>query len=171
MSRTKCTVEKVSCTPFVTTEKRPFKFLAYAGIALWITRTYTDGKKEKVLLKITLCPGFMTDGASTFWPISKLVPQWKENDERYNAAPVAHDVLYLLGGIVEGEHETISLSREEADDILRGIWRCWGMSRFVAGCADKGVEIFAGGKNHWGNDGYNVRQFVEAKWEAATCLL
>ena len=169
MSRTKCTVEKIACSPFVTTEKRPFKFLAYASIVLWITRTYTDGKKEKALLKITLCPGFMTDGASTFWPISKLVPQWKENDDRYNAAPVAHDVLYMLGGIVEGEHEPVKLIREEVDDILRGAWRCWGMSRFVAGCADKGVEIFAGGKDHWGNDSYNVRQFVEVKWEAASC--
>jgi hypothetical protein len=45
------------------------------------------------------------------------------------------------------------------------MWRCWGMSRFVAGCADKGVEIFAGGKKHWGNDGYNVRRYVSAKWE------
>ena len=44
-----------------------------------------------------------------------------------------------------------------------------GMSRFVAACADKGVEVFAGGKDHWGNDCYNVRQFVEAKWEAAAC--
>lgn len=164
MSRTKCTVEKIACSPFVTTEKRPFKFLAFASILVWLTRTYTNGKKEKALLEITLHPGYMTDGASTFWPISKLVPQWIKDDEHYNAAPTAHDVLYLLGGIVEGEHEPISLSREEVDDILRGIWRCWGMSRFVAGCADKGVEIFAGGKNHWGNDGYNVHQYVSAKW-------
>ena len=38
------------------------------------------------------------------------------------------------------------------------------MSRFVAGCADKGVEIFAGGKDHWGNDGYGVRQYASATW-------
>ena len=164
MSRTKCTVEKISCSSFVTTEKKPFKFLSYAGILIWLTRTYTDGKKERALLEITLYPGYMTDGASTFFPISLLVPQWKENDDYYNAAPVAHDVLYLLGGIIEGEHEPISLSREEVDDILRGIWRCWGMSRFVAGCADKGVEIFAGGKDHWGNDGYGVRQYASATW-------
>lgn len=164
MSRTKCTVEKIACSPFVTTEKRPFKFLGYASILIWLTRTYTDGKKEKALLEITLYPGYMTDGASTFWPISKLVPQWIKDDEHYNAAPAAHDVLYLLGGIVEGEHEPISLSREEVDDILRGIWRCWGMSRFVAGCADKGVEIFAGGKRHWKNDSYGVRKYVKTKW-------
>ena len=62
MSRTKCTVEKISCSSFVTTEKKPFKFLSYAGILIWLTRTYTDGKKEKALLEITLYPGYMTDG-------------------------------------------------------------------------------------------------------------
>lgn len=162
--RTKCTVEKVAVSSFETTEKRPFKFLFYASILLWITRTYTDGKKEKARLEICIYPSYMTDGASTFWPISLLVPQWKNGDDRYNAAPVAHDVLYLLGGIVEGEHEPVKLSREEVDDILRGVWRCWGMSRFVAGCADKGVELFAGGNKHWNNDSYGVRQYVNARW-------
>ena len=162
--RTKCTVEKVSVSSFETTEKRPFKFLEYASILIWLTRTYTDGRNEKALLEITLYPGYMTDGASTFWPISLIVPPWRPGDDRYNAAPVAHDVLYLLGGIVEGEHEPVKLSREEVDDILRGVWRCWGMSRFVAGCADKGVELFAGGDKHWDNDSYGVRQYVKAKW-------
>lgn len=169
--RTKCTVEKVAVSPFVTTESRPFKFLAFASIVLWIARTYSDGKTERAQLEILIKPSFITDGASTFWPVSLLVPPWKKNDDHYNAAPVAHDVLYMLGGIVDGEHEPVKLSREEVDDILRGVWRCWGMSRFLAGCADKGVEIFAGGKDHWGNDGYGVRQFVEVKWEAASCLL
>ena len=163
--RTKCTVEKVAVSPFVTTESRPFKFLAFASIVLWITRTYSDGKTERARLEIRIKPSFITDGASTFWPVSLLVPQWRQDDDRYNAAPVAHDVLYLLGGVVECEHEPVKLSREEADDILRGMWRCWGMSRFVAGCADKGVEIFACGKKHWRNDGYNVRRYVSAKWE------
>lgn len=167
--RTKCTVEKVAVSPFVTNESRPFKFLSFASILIWLTRTYTDGKIEKAKLSIRIFPSFMTDGASTFWPVSLLVPQWRKNDDRYNAAPVAHDVLYLLGGVVEGEHEPVKLSREEVDDILRGVWRCWGMSRFIAACADKGVEVFAGGKDHWGNDSYNVRQFVEVKWEAASC--
>lgn len=29
-----------------------------------------------------------------------------------------------------------------------------GISRFKAGCADKAVEWFAGGKEHWGNDDF-----------------
>lgn len=164
MARTKCTVTKVSCTPFITTESRPFEFLNSAIILVWLTRTYSDGRVESALLKVCLSAGCKTDGASTFWPISKLVPQWRHGDDEYNAGPVAHDVLYLLEGIVEGEFEPVKLSREEVDDILRGIWRCWGMSRFIAGCADKGIELFAGGKNHWGNDNFGVRQFVSAKW-------
>lgn len=165
MSRTKCVVSKVNASPFITTPGRPFEFLSYARILVWLERTYKDGRVERALLEVELLPGYKTDGASTFWPISKLVPQWRQGDDEYNAGPVAHDVLYLLKGVVEGEFEPVKLSREEADDILRGMWRCWGMSRFVAGCADKGIEIFAGGKNHWGNDGYNVRRYVSAKWE------
>lgn len=144
---------------------RPYRLDSPASIRIWLTRTYSDGREEKALLEILLGAGFMTDGASTFWPVSLLVPQWRKGDDDYNAAPTAHDVLYLLKGVVEGEHEPVKLIREEVDDILRGMWRCWGMSRFVAGCADKGIEIFAGGKNHWGNDGYNVRRYVSAKWE------
>jgi hypothetical protein len=152
-------------TPFVTTEKRPFEFCGKAIIDIWLTRTFTNGKKERAKLVIEIYPHFMTDGASTFWPVSLIVPQWRNGDDDYNAAPTAHDVLYILKGIVEGDHEPVKLSREEVDDILRGMWRCWGMTRFVAGCADKGVEIFAGGKRHWGNDGYKVRKYVSAKWE------
>ena len=73
-------------------------------------------------------------------------------------------MLYMLSGIVEGEHEPVKLSREEADDILRGIWRCWGMSRALAGLADKGIELFAGGKRHWGSDQYGVRSKCSARW-------
>ena len=164
MKRTKCTVTSVKVSPFITTAGRPFVFLGAACISIELVRTYTDGKTEKALLTIKIRPGYKTDGASTFFPISLLVPQWVPGDDHYNSAPVAHDVLYMLAGIVAGKFEAVHLSREEVDDILRGMWRCWGMSRFVAGCADKGVEIFAGGKNHWGNDGYNVHQYVSAKW-------
>ena len=163
--RTKCTVKNVVVSPFLVDGERPFVFSADAIILVNIVRTFADGREETACLKIDIKPGFMTDGASTFWPVSLLVPQWRKGDDHYNAAPTAHDVLYILKGIIEGEHEPVKLGREEVDDILRGMWRCWGMTRFVAGCADKGVEIFAGGKNHWGNDGYNVRRYVSAKWE------
>lgn len=165
MSRTKMRVDRVEVTPFfLENDKRPFKFLGAAKIKAFCTRIYTDGKMEKGVLIFDILPGYITDGASTFFPISKLVPQWIKGDDNYNAASVAHDILYANEGVVLSALEPLKLSREEVDDILRGIWRCWGMSRFVAGCADKGVEIFAGGKRHWGNDGYNVRKFTRVEW-------
>lgn len=163
--RTKCSVKQVTVLPFNVSGSGPYKFEDRSAVLVWLVRTYSDGRKERALLTVTFLPCFMTDGASTFWPFSKLVPNWRKGDDSYNAAPAVHDALYILEGVVEGESEAVKLSREEVDDILRGIWRCWGMSRFLAGCADKGVEIFAGGRKHWGNDGYRVRQFVEAKWE------
>ena len=42
------------------------------------------------------------------------------------------------------------------DDIFRGLLRESGIGRFKAGCADKAVEWFAGGKNHWGADEYKI---------------
>lgn len=164
MKRTKCTVEKFDVTPFETTKERPFGFLEPAKITIWVTRTFTDGRQVKALLEIFILRGFYTDGASTFFPISLIVPQWKKGKPRYNAGPTAHDVLYILKGIIESAYEPVELSREEVDDILRGMWRCDGMSRFVAGCADKAIELCAGGPNHWGNDGYEVRDKVRAVW-------
>lgn len=164
--RTRCTVERVQSTPFIVSGHRPYDFLSSADICIWLTRTYTDGRKEKACLRLHIRKGYRTDGASTFWPVSITVPQWRDGDDAYNAAPVAHDILYLLGGVIESDYEAIELSREEVDDILRGIWRCWGMSRFLAGCADKAVEIFAGSSGHWGNDSYNVRDRVSAGWES-----
>ena len=162
--RTRCTVTSVAASTMHVEGSRPYRFLEPASILVWVTRTFTDGRVQNALLHIVIGIGYITDGASTFWPVSLLVPTWRE-DDRYNAGPVTHDILYMQEGIIPSTHEPVELSREEVDDILRGIWRCWGMSRFLAGCADKGVEIFAGGKKHWGNDGYHVRQFVEAKWE------
>ena len=125
--RTKCTVKNVVVSPFLVDGERPFVFSAGAKILVNIVRAFADGREETACLEIDIKPGYKTDGASTFWPISKLVPQWRDGDDEYNAGPVAHDVLYLLEGIVEGEFEPVKLSREEVDDILRGIWRCWGM--------------------------------------------
>lgn len=164
MKRNRVTVEKVNAGPLLVSGAGPFTFNAGGQIILTLTRTLIDGTTLRGYLSISLYPGYKTDGASVPWPFSYLVPRWRRGDDEYNAAPTAHDVLYILKGIVEGEHEPVKLSREEVDDILRGMWRCWGMSRFVAGCADKGVEIFAGGSRHWGSDAYGVRQFARAKW-------
>lgn len=162
--RTACTVERYECSRFNVSGDRPYRLDSPASIRIWLTRTYSDGREEKALLEILLGAGFMTDGASTFWPVSRLVPPWRVNDSRYNAGPVAHDVLYILEGHIVSDYEPVDLSREEVDDILRGIWRCWGMSRFLAGCADKAIELFAGGKEHWGNDSLGSRKYIQATW-------
>ena len=166
--RTACTVERYECSRFSVSGDRPYRLDSPAYIRIWLTRTYSDRREAKGLLEILLGAGFMTDGASTFWPVSKLVPPWRVNDSRYNAGPVAHDVLYILEGHIVSSEQVMNLSREEVDDILRGIWRCWGMSRFLAGAADKAVEVFAGGDEHWGSDSYGVRDLVSVYWHPMT---
>lgn len=140
--RTKCTVKNVVVSPFLVDGERPFVFSADAKILVNIVRTFADGREETACLEIDIKPGFMTDGASTFWPISKIVPQWRTGDDKYNAGPTAHDVIYILEGIVQSEFEPVKLAREEVDDILRGIWRCWGMSRFCCRMRGQGHRAF-----------------------------
>ena len=165
--RTRCTVTSVAASTMHVEGHRPYRFLEPASILVWVTRTFTDGRVQHALLHIVIGIGYMTDGASTFWPISLLVPPWRDGEDEYNAGPVTHDVLYMFQGLIpdiSSPNEPVKLSREEVDDILRGIWRCWGMSRFLAGAADKAVEIFAGGDEHWGGDSYGVRDLVSVHW-------
>lgn len=168
MKHNKVTVKKVNVRPLLVSGTGPFTFDAYGQIILTIVRTLVDGTIWRGHLSIDLFPGYKTDGASVPWPFSYLVPKWRRGDHEYNAGPTAHDVLYLLCGRVPviDSNEVMNFSREEVDDILRGIWRCWGMSRFLAGAADKAVEIFAGGDKHWGVDSYGVRKFVSVHWAA-----
>ena len=74
---------------------------------------------------------------------------WDSKNSLYNVAGAVHDWLYATKGYS-------ILRREECDDIFRGLLRESGISRFKAGAADKAVEWFAGGSNHWGADGYKV---------------
>ena len=105
-------------------------------------------------MDIAFYAGFRSDGASTPFPFSLIVPGFKDGDDLYNLAPFLHDALYATkGGKI--------FSREECDDFLRGIWRISGMGRFVAGVADKCVEWFAGGKRDWGNDCYAAARFFQ----------
>jgi hypothetical protein len=165
--RNKITVENVRVSKFMTTESMPKHFTAPCTIWLYFKRTMANGCQYRGVISFSIFAGFECDGASTPWPFSLLVPRWRNGDDLYNAAPVAHDILYIKMGLIPGMDSKsvgMELSREECDDVLRGMWRCWGMSRFVAGCADKGIEALAGGKSHWGNDGYNVRNRVAVRW-------
>ena len=94
--------------------------------------------------------GFRCDGLSVPRLLRWFLPSWDERNGLYNVAGAVHDWLYTTGGNFG------MFTREECDDIFRGLLRESGKSRFKAGCADKAVEWFAGNKRHWGNDSYGV---------------
>lgn len=94
--------------------------------------------------------GIHIDGLTVPWGLQWFLPRWDDKNQLYNAAGAAHDCLYATGGYYG------MFKREECDDIFRGIMRESGIGRIKAGCADKAVEWFAGGKKHWNNDSYGV---------------
>ena len=102
-----------------------------------------------VELTFTFSEGFRCDGLSVPLAFRWFLPSWDSRNALYNVAGAVHDWLYATKGYS-------ILRREECDDIFRGLLRESGIGRFKAGCADKAVEWFAGGKNHWGNDDYKI---------------
>lgn len=67
-----------------------------------------------------------------------------------------HDSLYTLKG-------ANLFTREECDDVFRGLLRDAGISRMKAGLADMSVGLFAGGDKHWGNDTWNNKNKIHVK--------
>lgn len=134
--------------PFVT-DDATHEFLGNTEVEVVVVKA-----DVALTLRFTLHDGFKCDGASIPWLFRWFLPSWANdgcgfNADIFNIGAAVHDGLYI--------HKGFGLfSREECDDILRGIWRESGISRFKAGVADKAVEWFAGGKNHFGNDSYNV---------------
>ena len=61
----------------------------------------------------------MSDGASAPEYAKSFVSDVKKGDDVYNSAPFIHDGLYMHKGTIDGA----DLTREECDDVLRGIWR------------------------------------------------
>lgn len=111
-----------------------------------------DGSKKKAVA--TFVPGFRCDGLSVPLVFRWFLKSWDNTNQLYNMAGAFHDWLYATKG------NGGMFSREECDDIFRGILRGAGIGRFKAGVADKGVELFAGNKKHWGNDDYAVGSLV-----------
>lgn len=107
--------------------------------------------------------GFRCDGLSVPKMFRWFLPSWDEKNWLYNVAGALHDWLYCTRGAYG------RFSREECDDFFRGLLRESGIGRFKAGCADKALEWFAGGKDHWGNDDFAVAPL--ARMEALECLL
>ena len=105
--------------------------------------------------------GFRCDGLSVPWAFRWFLPSWDKRNQLYNVAGAFHDWLYATKGNFG------MFCREECDDTFRGLLRESGISRFKAGCADKAIEWFAGGKDHWGNDGYGIKTL--ARMEITPC--
>jgi len=148
------TVKSVNYSQIMTCkEDGIYTFLNPANIIV----TYT--KKDKTYkLVLTLYRGFKTDGASIPSAFTWFLPKWDSKNMKYNCGAIVHDCLYTLKGLG-------IFSREEVDDFIRGIWRCSGISRFKAGMADKCLEMFAGGKDHWGSDDLdnNKKKLIKAE--------
>lgn len=107
--------------------------------------------------------GFRCDGLSVPGIFRWFLPSWDEKNPVYNLAGAFHDWLYSTKGNFG------MFTREECDDFFRGLLRESGIGRIKAGCADKAVEWFAGGDDHWGNDEYGIRPL--ARMEVSRCLL
>lgn len=97
---------------------------------------------------------FKCDGLSVPKPMRWFLKSWDPANELYNLAGALHDWLYATMGYWQ------VFSREECDDIFRGILRESGVGRFKAGAADVAVGIFAGNRRHWGSDSYKVCELV-----------
>jgi hypothetical protein len=95
-------------------------------------------------------PCFRCDGLSVPVLFRWFLPSWDKKNELYNIAGAVHDWLYATKGANE------FFTREECDDIFRGILREAGVGRFKAGVADVMVGLFAGCGLHWGNDSLGV---------------
>lgn len=104
---------------------------------------------------ITLKNGYKCDGLSVPKAFRWFLPSWDKKNSTYNLAGAIHDALYTVKGFQR-------FSRETCDDIFRCLLRDSGISRFKAGCADKAIEWFASGKDHWGNDDYNNIGLIES---------
>lgn len=115
----------------------------------------TIADETNYLFTITLKKGYKCDGLSVPKAFQWFLPSWDKNNSTYNLAGAIHDALYTVKGFN-------SYSRETCDDIFRCLLRDSGISRFKAGCADKAVEWFAGGKDHWGNDNFNNKLLIDS---------
>lgn len=103
--------------------------------------------------KWTLLPGFRTDGGSVPLAFRWFVPAWSDTVPLVNLAYALHDAAYGSG----------LMHRDIADDMLRGLLRDAGFSRFRASTVCWAVNNFAAG--HYGveNDKYDCRLFASLR--------
>ena len=106
--------------------------------------------------EILLDKGYRCDGLSVPKIFRWYLPSWDKDKSVYNLAGAIHDALYTVKG-------ANLFSREECDDVFRGLIRDAGISRAKAGLADMAVGLFAGGDKHWGNDEWNNKELIHVR--------
>lgn len=106
--------------------------------------------------QIILDEGYRCDGLSVPMIFCWYLPSWDRDNSLYNLSGAIHDALYTIEGAK-------IFSREECDDVFRGLLRDAGISRSKAGLADVSVGLFAGGKKHWGNDTWSNRDKIHVR--------
>lgn len=102
-----------------------------------------------------LLPGFRCDGGSVPKMFQWFVPSWSTENPVINIAYALHDASYA----------SECLSREHADDLLRGLLRDAGLNRLRASTVCYAVNKFA--SKHYGkaNDNFGCAPFVKyVKW-------
>ena len=144
------------------------------------TRFDNNDKKKwhKARLYVTFNKGFKTNGTSApkFFQteLPAYLPMVKGNADVYNLASFVHDGLYACNGNIEekgmsdkkSDKRRHTLTRRECDNILSGIWKKSGfVDGITAEFAEKGVNLFAGGPEHWDNDEYQCKDNFYVKIE------
>lgn len=97
-----------------------------------------------------LYPGFLTDGGSVPLAFQWVVPKWSDDNDLINLSFALHDAAYGSG----------LMHRSLADDMLRGMLRDAGLSRWRASAVCWAVNNFAA--KHYGpeNDKYDCKLFA-----------
>ena len=103
--------------------------------------------------EVLLDKGYRCDGLSVPKFFRWYLPSWDKDNSDYNLAGAIHDALYTVKG-------ANLFTREECDDVFRGLLRDSGISRAKAGLADMAVGLFAGGDKHWGNDTWKNKDLI-----------
>lgn len=106
---------------------------------------------REYVYRITILPGFRTDGGSIPWAFRWFVKGWSD-DYTYNGVFILHDALYC----------TSFVHRSIADDMLRSSLRDVGLDRFKSSTVCFCVNTFASG--HYGpendeNDNFDFVKF------------
>lgn len=85
--------------------------------------------------------GYLTDGASVFFPINAIIPAWGS----YGQAVILHDYLcehYLYTRIRDGIMSVEAIDRKEIDEILSDSMKILGVKKWQHFLIMAGVNLY-----------------------------